>query len=1084
MTRLSCAVLNCRLMKTSFPLLVGLLAGLASGTPSSLAAETPAIQVLAETVKSHTDARTGITVVSAEVELPSRALWVLESPDAAAGPLREVFLDPPALVWTAVEGERLGDINERRSLEKARMDLSRLHWASRQYAKDHDDIGPTSFSQLDPERFAAMKEEGFRASYVLIPKVPLPERNWEIPENGVELQPLAFEVRPEIDDGKHWVLRNNGQVVREEIDSELVAKYDLQIVPRGLSREQQMARLGETARYRLLARRQGDGAGPVSLNLRDHLSEQRLRVVWSLTGPQPGDEALLREWGRLRVDVWRRINDAYPTLALSLWIQQAEKLYLAGESKDPNRPGRGPVNRTSMFGVLGGRAAIRETLQMQEIAGSSGSQGGRTNVPLSAITGVSVKAHDYEGMLDGQSGGRVPLADIVPHDRFLAFFPKPSALVQFLDSGSGFLFHLSSGVTGSSIRYGLLDRYLARLGMTEAFMRSLLESEALAEVALFTPDLHLIDGTDMTIVARMRDMSRVSVMLRLVGLGDLQEVVVRKTAAGKEVFWARRDDLLLISSQRSELERALALQAAGGEGSLGRSAEFRYMLTQLPVRANTRGYLYFSDPFIRRLTGPEVKIGQFRRVVVRGQLETTSAGALLYRLDHGASVADYPTLVQQGYAPEAWLSYGGIRVESDGRAISTTYGPVADLATLLERPLHSATATEAKAYEGYRENYERFWRQFFDPIAIRLDQTADDRMELETFILPLIDSSLYSGFRGFVATAESGQALHVPALDPEPVAMLSVNLTDKAWLEWLGDMDEVLVRAIGIRTSLLDHLGPSLHVALADSDPIINTGSGDLLGSFDGSGRGFNDEMFFVPMVVSMLTRPTSLLIELKDPDAVRAELLRLPTGNLPRQGGFLPFQNSLYRIAGRDEWIFTISIEGMLKLRYGVSLQDRYLVVSNLPLTQAPRVRDSEVVPNNGLSLALAPRAADQLLPALFTSAMEQQRHAAMEGLGMLHPVVSSGLMDVPAAQEAHARLFGFSPVHPGDGEFQIVNGLPESSQFGQAGSERQPGYDTGDRDFGVFRRVQALDLSVQFENDGLRARCSWAFEPRKAGK
>lgn len=1066
-------------MKKPPVLLALLLAGPGAG-PRLAAADTLPIQALAESAKTFTDPRTGITVVSAELELPSRALWVLASPAADTGPLREVFLEPPALVWKAVEGERLGGINEQRSLEKGRIDLSRLTWASRQYAAAHGGVGPTALSDLDPKHFTQSTNEDFRASYVLVPGVPLPERNWEIPENGVELQPLAFEVRPEIDDGRHWVAWNNGRVLREEIDPERVAKHDLKIVPRGLPREQQLARLGETARYRLLACRRGGDSGPVSLELRDELSARRVRAEWPLDSMQPGDEALLHDWGRLRVGSWQRINDAYPTLALSLWLRQAGELYLAGESEPPGTRQRGPVNETTMFGVLGGRAAIRETLQLQEIAGSAEAHTGDTNVPLSAIPGVSVKAHDYDAMLSGQPGGRVPLVDVIPHDRFLACFPKPSALVQFLDSGSEFLFHLSSGFTGSSIRYGLLDRYLERLGLTQEFMRSLLESEALAEVALFTPDLHFIDGTDVTVVARMRDMDRVGLLLRLVGMGDLNQVVARKTATGKEVFWAKRGDLLLISSQRSELERALALEADEGRGSLGRSAEFRYMLTQLPVQTSTRAYIYFSDPFLRRLTGPEVKIGQFRRVVVRGQLEAASAGALLYRLDHGRPASDYETLVRQGYAPDVWLRHGGIRLEPDGRAISTTHGPVADLATLLDQALHSATAAEAKAYHGYRENYERFWRQFFDPIAIRLDQTADDRMELETFILPLIDSSLYSGFRGVIATAESGQSLRVPALDPEPVAMLSINLTDKAWLEWLDDMDDLFVQAVGIHTSLLDHLGPSVHVALADTDPIINTGSGDLLASFASEGRRFNDEMFILPMVVSMLTRPTSLLVELKDPEAVRAELLRLPTGDLPRRGGFLPFQNSLYRVAGRDEWIFTLSIEGMLKLRYGLSLQDRYLVISNLPLTHAPRVCEGGLAPNNGLGLALAPRAVDQLLPALFTSAMEQERHAAMEGLAMLHPVVNSTEPDVPRATELHAKLFGFSPVHPAGGEFQIVDDRLHSSEFGHLGAERQPPYEAGDRDFGVFRRVAALDLSVQFEQDGLRALCSWKFTPR----
>ena len=40
------------------------------------------------------------------------------------------------------------------------------------------------------------------------------------------------------------------------------------------------------------------------------------------------------------------------------------------------------------------------------------------------------------------------------------------------------------------------------------------------------------------------------------------------------------------------------------------------------------------------------------------------------------------------------------------------------------------TAAEAQAYGSYVENYTRFWRRFFDPIAVRLDDTPDGALEI------------------------------------------------------------------------------------------------------------------------------------------------------------------------------------------------------------------------------------------------------------------------------------------------------------------------------------------------------------------
>ena len=52
--------------------------------------------------------------------------------------------------------------------------------------------------------------------------------------------------------------------------------------------------------------------------------------------------------------------------------------------------------------------------------------------------------------------------------------------------------------------------------------------------------------------------------------------------------------------------------------------------------------------------------------------------------------------------------------------------------------------TEAQAYRAFEQEYSRYWRTFFDPIAVRLQMTPS-KYRLETIVLPLIDNSLYTG---------------------------------------------------------------------------------------------------------------------------------------------------------------------------------------------------------------------------------------------------------------------------------------------------------------------------------------------------
>lgn len=206
---------------------------------------------------------------------------------------------------------------------------------------------------------------------------------------------------------------------------------------------------------------------------------------------------------------------------------------------------------------------------------------------------------------------------------------------------------------GNSLHYGVNDRYFARLGVDGAWVKTLLKSRAVAEIGLVFSDLFLLDGTDLTALMRVPRLSLFKPLLKLCGVHGLSDdnIVTKDLPDGKQAFWARRGGLLFISTRQDELKRALALRAADGAGSLGQSAEFRYMLTQLPLTEKTRAYAYFSDPFIRRLVGPEVKLAQLRRLQARSQLESISAAALLYQVDGHSKPPTLETLRTLGYLP-------------------------------------------------------------------------------------------------------------------------------------------------------------------------------------------------------------------------------------------------------------------------------------------------------------------------------------------------------------------------------------------------------------------------------------------------
>jgi hypothetical protein len=448
---------------------------------------------------------------------------------------------------------------------------------------------------------------------------------------------------------------------------------------------------------------------------------------------------------------------------------------------------------------------------------------------------------------------------------------------------------------------------------------------------------------------------------------------------------------------------------------------------------------------------------------------------LLYQLDHDGARATVKTLVDLGYVLIiGGIDLAGFEMDEQGVVRSKEFRCVGRMKTLLDQPVELATIDEARAYEVYRDNYERFWRQFFDPIAIRFDQLDTDHVELETFILPLIDSSIYAVLRRGIARAESGVPLHVPLLDPTPVAMLSANLAEESWIDLMHQWNdnEPFGRVLGGDSILLELLGPGIHLALADGDPVLSTGNGDLAEIFGDANPGFGDGLMFIPVAVSLLTRPTSVLVELKDPAAAVRELSRLASGASRAAPDWLGLSTALYRVAGRNEWIHTISLGGVMKLRFILNVQGRYLVISNQPLTHRPRLVGEIEAPNNGMRLGLQPAAAEKLGPSLRMAGMEQQREAALKGAAMLYPLLLSGVASPDEAARRHQSLFGFAPVHVPGGVFTWQDEMVSSSTFGRAGAEQQPAFELEESETGLMRGVKQLSVSLQFEQEGLRVR------------
>jgi hypothetical protein len=739
-----------------------------------------------------------------------------------------------------------------------------------------------------------------------------------------------------------------------------------------------------------------------------------------------------------------------------------------------NEPRANPPRNLSTFSVLGGRAAIEETLQLQGLNVRNVDEA--ESVDVDSLAGVEVQSHPFKEMLAGEVGGSLEMASYVPPDRFFVYVGKPESITALLDTGAPFIASMGTALTGNCLQYNLQERYLARLGMNRDWVDAVLTSGLTSEMALFAPDLFFIDGTDVTIVAKLRQPKLLRQLLGLLGASKLSNETVLEipTDSDASAYLALRDDLLFASTNRDELQLSMDLLDQQGEGSLGKSDEFRYMLTQLPVSEQTRLYAYLSDPFVRRLVGPRVKIAQRRRVLAKAEMEALTASAMLARLNGDEKADSLSRLVEEKYVPVG-LNRSDLTVDASGLVHSGRYGSLPRMRTLPEVPLQDVTPSEAEAYRDYVENYSRYWRRFFDPIAVRLDDVGTDQLELSTFILPLVDNSIYNAVRMILAHRDDSTTLSIPIVEPAPVLQFSANLNDQAWQQIAGNFSEFFTRYSGASPAMLDDLGPSVHVAIFDADPIIAMGSGDIFGAFGGNlGRGGGNEMLMLPVALSMLTRPCSIMVESNSPERTSQYLRQAAVNGMTQGRSPDGFSVSFHQVGDRDQWVWTMDLFGVVKLRYGIEVVGKYLVIRNIPWSSDDRVVSVAPADLNAAMLQVNPAACKQQLPGLFAAASDANRKAVMSGLGRLYPFMLCGAESIGQAEAEHERLYGFYPRQfPGD-QWQWSDFRLTSEQFGDPARQRQPAFDPS-QPFGLMNRIDSLQLNMQFEEDGLRSTVRW---------
>ena len=1026
-----------------------------------------------------------------EILLPEEGYWQISRTNEA-DIITEIYMVPTTPLTHEQMGGRVAAVMDEQQSRKGQYLLRELFWPCREYAVEHNNTGPSSIKDLDAKKYKYVLDRIVKSPYdktetgelegpftFLVPGVKFLFEEKRQYVKAADKKILAWELRPYVDDGKHWVLFTDGTCEQLAIDKQLMKKYKQVIRPVKIKQTEPEEKTPGTRSYTLAAVCKEKPKQSLTSLLENTYTGKTMELKWDMSKARPADENNPVDLTFVRTASWAPYALLSHSPAIMTWIATLDK----EKSKDLfPRWSRSRRESLSIFDILGGRAAVRETLQLQVL--DARAHGNKNNtVPLDSLEGVKIKAHPYEQMLKTNKyrGKDLPLADLVPHNRALVYMTNPKDILGFLDQGADFLDRLGTSFTGNGVDYGLDKKYPRRLGMDQQLLRRFLEAGVVKECALFFPDLFFIDGTDITVVCRLAKVDQAVALLKLTGIDQLPEkqVTTHESSSGFTVYRALWDDLLMISTSEKELEMVLQLKKAGGTGSLGKSHEFQYMLTQLPVGDSTWSYLYLSDPFIRRLVGAEVKIGQYRRIRARTDMEYLTACALLAKLDGITTPWSIKDLVEQKYVSPELLA-GDYYFDTEHILQSKTYGSLSNMKTLSQVPITGVSKHEANAYKRYVDIYSDYWRRFFDPIALRLNETADGFLEAELFILPLVDNSFYNSIKTTLIKKEDKIPLKIPKLSADPVVMMSLNLADDAWKGILKGGFTFLTRYISLNPAIFEDFGPGLHLALHDADPIIALGSGDILGVFSadmlgaGMNAGMGGGMFSFPVLFSILTRPCTLIIETQNPRNT-LNYLRQAIPGIRSERWNRDLMVRAHQVEDLDRWVFSFVIGGFFKLRFSIELQDEFVLIRNIPWSHDEKIVTVDKTGLNSAAILTFPDACDVQLPGLFEAHQDRALFTAFQGAGYLYPLLACGYASMEDAAEKHEALFGFTPKHPDNGHFVWENFDVTSTMYGSVYRQRQPAYKKGDGDFGVLKGFRYLGVSMQFEDTGLRTRFRW---------
>ena len=430
---------------------------------------------------------------------------------------------------------------------------------------------------------------------------------------------------------------------------------------------------------------------------------------------------------------------------------------------------KGELSRT--YEITTGAAAITESLALNRLRERSRrdkglKEEGRT-VPISEVRGVDIDEHPWVKMMGDKKPAPEPLAKLIPHDNYYITF---KTFAKFLETGDlidEWGTSVARAYEVNSRDYRIKQKLEQQLCLKTTGLARVFGPAVIKSMAITGNDPYLREGSDFTIIFQVTNMS-------LFETGAEPNLAAAKKTFGKQLkegkaeyqgitiesfvtplrevslHRASFDDYAVYSNSGVALRRVIDAHKNQIK-RLADSLDFQYMRTIFRLDDPSEdGFVFLSDAFIRNLVGPAVRIKERRRLEAMTSLHMLTNGAMYTAWETGKMPDNYDAIIAAtGLQPQELFMPDGNAIVWDSTrkvAVSSVYNTQHFATPLIEIPIDNVTPSEQREYQMFRDQYMGLWRQFFDPIGIRLSMKKD-QVKTEIYILPLVRTTQYNELR-------------------------------------------------------------------------------------------------------------------------------------------------------------------------------------------------------------------------------------------------------------------------------------------------------------------------------------------------